>query len=118
MKIGIGLSEITDRKLKQLIEDQYFRHPLDVYRFAIGLALAKEVNPPEIDSTLSTKYNIGSLDPDRSIKQAIEVLMGEQLTGIDAYEMAERLIEWGINELDSQAKNGRINFVDLLDQLN
>ena len=115
MKIKIGHSESAYVKLKQLIEEQYFREHVDVYRFAIGLALAKKVNPPKIDN-ISRYYNIGNLDPDQSIKQAIEVLMGEQLIDIDAYEMAERLIEWGINELASQAQNGRINFVDLLDQ--
>ena len=116
MKTGIRLSESTDGKLKQLIEEQCFREPLDVCRFAIGLALAKKVNPPKINGTLNTKYNIGTLDPNNFIKQAIEVLMREQLIDICAYEMAERLIEWGINELFSQAQNGRINFVDLLDQ--
>ena len=115
MKRKIGHSESAYKKLTQLIEKQYFREHADVYRFAIGLALAKKVNPPKIDD-ISVYYNIGNLDGDQSIKQAIEVLMGEQLTDIDAYEMAGRLIEWGINELDSQAQNGRINFVALLDQ--
>jgi hypothetical protein len=30
--------------------------------------------------------------------------------------MAERLAEWGINELASQAEAGQINFADLLEQ--
>ena len=117
MKTGIRLSESAHKNLEWLREEGYFRQPLDVYRFAIGLALAKKINPPEIYDATSTHYNIGSLDPDQAIKQSIEILMRDQLVNIDTYEMAERLAEWGINELASQAKNRRINFVDLFNKI-
>ena len=43
--------------------------------------------------------------------------MEDQLANIDTYEMAERLAEWGINELASQAKNKKIDFVDLFNKI-
>ena len=117
MKTGIGLSKSAHENLEWLIEEGYFRKPLDVYRFAIGLALAKKINPPEIHNATPTHYNIGSLDPNQAIKQSIEILMRGQLVNIDTYEMAERLAEWGISELASQAKNGKIYFVDLFNKI-
>ncbi len=41
--------------------------------------------------------------------------MGERLNETPVYRMAERLAEWGVNEIASQAKFGSVNFVRLLD---
>ena len=43
--------------------------------------------------------------------------MGARARDTSIYKMAERLAEWGVNELASQAKNGRIDFAKLLDQV-
>ena len=111
----IGLSESTREKLRWLQEKEYFRDLLDGYRFAIGLALAQEVEPPDVQNR-TTIFNIGTFDPDQSLKRSIEALMGDRVREIAVYKMAERLAEWGVNELASQAEAGGIDFVKLLDQ--
>jgi len=111
----IGLSEGAHEKLKWLQEEQHFRELLDGYRFAIGLALAQGVEPPEVQKR-TTIFNVGTVDPDQSLKRSIEALMGERVRDTSIYKMAERLAEWGVNELASQAKAGRIDFARLLDQ--
>lgn len=111
----IGLSESAHEKLKWLQEEQHFRDLLDGYRFAIGLALAQGIEPPEVQKR-TTIFNVGTVDPDQSLKRSIEALMGGRLQDTAVYKMAERLAEWGVNELASQAKTGNINFVYLLEQ--
>lgn len=111
----IGLSESTREKLRWLQEKEYFRDLLDGYRFAIGLALAQGVEPPDVQNR-TTIFNIGTFDPDQSLKRSIEALMGDRVREIAVYKMAERLAEWGVNELASQAEAGGIDFVKLLDQ--
>ena len=112
----IGLSEGAHEKLKRLREEQHFRELQDGYRFAIGLALAQGVEPPEIQQKRTTIFNVGTVDSDQSLKQSIEALMGDRVRDTSIYKMAERLAEWGVNELASQAKDGSIDFAGLLDQ--
>ena len=112
----IGLSDSAHEKLKWLQEEGHFRELLDGYRFAIGLALAQGVEPPDVQKR-NTIFNVGSFDPDQSLKRAIQAVMGEQVEGASIYRMAERLAEWGVNELAAQAQAGGIDFVQLLDQV-
>ena len=111
----IGLSEGAHQKLKWLQEEQHFRELLDGYRFAVGLALAQGIEPPEVQKR-TTIFNVGTVDPDQTLKRSIEALMGDRIRGVAVYKMAERLAEWGVNELASQAKAGSIDFLRLLDQ--
>ena len=112
----IGLSESAHKKLKWLQEEQYFRELLDGYRFAVGLALAQGIEPPEKFKKGTTIFNVGTVDPDQSLRRSIEALMGNRVRDTSVYKMAERLAEWGVNELASQAEAGNIDFVTLLDQ--
>lgn len=111
----IGLSESAHGKLKRLQEDGYFRELLDGYRFAIGLALAQGVQAPDVQKR-TTIFNVGTVDPDQSLKRSIEALLGSHVRDASIYKMAERLAEWGVNELASLAEAGSIDFVGLLDQ--
>ena len=111
----IGLSEGAHQKLKWLQEDQHFRDLLDGYRFAVGLALAQGIEPPDVQKR-TTIFNVGTVDPDQTLKRSIEALMGDRVRDVAVYKMLERLAEWGVNELASQAKTGSIDFVKLLDQ--
>ena len=112
----IGLSEGAHKELKWLQEEKYFRDRLDGYRFAIGLALAQGVEPPEVQKRIMTIFNVGTVDPDQSLKLSIETIMGNRVQDKQIYKMAERLAEWGVNELAMQAKRGGIDFVGLLNQ--
>lgn len=111
----IGVSEATHSKLQRLKDDGHFREMADAYRFAIGLALAQGVVPPEISSR--TVFSVATIDPDQSIKNAIQTILGEQVEGIAIYKMAERLADWGLQEIAAEADKGEIDVVALFDQL-
>jgi len=75
--VTVGLSEGAKEKLRRLAEDNYFRQQVDAYPFAIGLALAQGVDPPEVHQE-RTIFNIGSFDPDGAIKRSIQAIMGDR----------------------------------------
>jgi hypothetical protein len=111
----IGVSESTHGKLKRLKEDGHFKEMADAYRFAIGLALAQGCSPPEISA--QTVFSVATIDPDQSIRNAISTILGASALDISIYKYAERLADWGIQELSSQAERGEIDFVAIFDQL-
>ena len=110
----IGLSKSAHEKLKWLKEEEYFRELLDGYRFAVGLTLAQRIDPPEVQNQ-TTIFNVGTVDSDQSLKRSVEILMGDRIRDTSVYKMVERLAEWGVNELASQAEAGGIDFISLLD---
>ena len=83
------------------------------YRCGIALALSRKIVPPEIASPKSSGiYSISQIDPDQSIALAINLLMD---TGeLPPYRWAERLAEWGVEELSHESEKGQINFAKLL----
>src|SRR6185437_11237722 len=66
--INIGLSEAGNDKLDRLKEMGYFAEKMDGYRFAVSLALAQGVIPPDITKR-TTFLNVGSLDPDQTLRR-------------------------------------------------
>lgn len=111
----IGLSEGTHALLKGLAEDRrhgHFSEMQDAYRFAIGLALAHGVIPGEVPTPRQTIFNVGTLDPENQIYNAIRLLMdtGEQ----PVYRWAERLAEWGVTELAARAEAGTLDIGEIL----
>jgi hypothetical protein len=113
----IGLSEATHAKLKRLKEDGHFREMADAYRFGIGLALAQGMTePPDISST-TTVFSVATIDPDQTLRRGIEAIVGDRLQGKSVYRFAERLADWGIQELSREAERGEIDVVTLFDQL-
>jgi hypothetical protein len=114
--INIGLSEAGNDKLDRLKEMGYFAEKMDGYRFAVSLALAQGVIPPDI-TTRTTFLNVGSLDPDQTLRRAVEALLNDQMEGTTPYRLVERLADWGVTELFRQAEQGDIDFGGILDQL-
>lgn len=112
----IGLSEAGDSKLDELKELGIFAEKMDGYRFAVALAIAQGVVPPEI-AKRKPFLNIGSLDPDQVLKQSVESLFEDDLRETTPYRLIERLAEWGVNELYAQAQTRDIDFVALLEQV-
>lgn len=111
----IGLSEEAHRHLQRLKEDGHFREMLDAYRFGIGLALAEGVIPPEISS--KTVFSVASVDPNQTLKTAIDTIMGDSVANIPLYRMAERLADWGVRELYKRAEHGEIDVVSIFDSI-
>jgi len=113
----IGLSENMHTQLQRLKDDEHFGEMLDAYRFAIALALAYKVIPPEISLKRKTIYGVGTVDPNREIAIAIKSLIDVQ--DIPIYTWAERLAEWGVDKLRELTLNNKeIDFENILNEIN
>lgn len=110
----IGLSELSHRKLKRLKEDGHFNEMADAYRFAIALALAYGMVPPELPLSRVTIFNVGTIDPGSEVSNAIKAIM--DIKEIPVYRWAERLAEWGVEELSRQTDVGPIDFGKTLEE--
>lgn len=108
----LGLSERVDAKLKRLQEEKHFADMRDAYRVGIALAIAHGIRPPEIMQPKVNRYNISQIDEDKSIETAIALLMDTE--GVPPYRWAERLAEWGVEELSRESEKGQIDFSRLL----
>jgi hypothetical protein len=107
-----SLSERVHAKLKRLQEEEHFPEMRDAYRFAIALGLSRGIVPPEIGSPRVGIYSISQIDPDQSIASAINLLVDTE--NLSSYRWAERLAEWGIDELSRESEKGQIDFLKLL----
>lgn len=108
----IGLSEMTHAVLTQMKEDGYLAEMADGYRLGIALALGKGVVPPEVLAPRKTVFSVATIDPDQDVATAIRALA--KLDGGSVYKMAERLAEWGINEIHSMFDGGPIDIAEIL----
>lgn len=90
----VALSEDAHQKLSRLKEDGFFSDMRDAYRLAIALALAEGLIAPKGKSRTRTYINVGSLDPDGVLRDA----MVEHFQGKEGqpYEVAARLGEEGV----------------------
>jgi hypothetical protein len=108
------LSEKTHAKLKRLKEDGHFLEMVDAYRCGIALALAHGVIPDEVPTPRATIFGVATVDPDRALATAIKAVM--KISDVPVYRMAERLAEWGVEELARRAERGEIDFGTLLEE--
>lgn len=112
--INVGLSEAADDKLEELKEMGIFADKIDGYRFGVSLAVAQGVIPGDLVKRKNL-FNVGSLDPDQSLRKSVEALMPSALEDTTVYRLIERLADWGVTELYAQAKAGEIDFAALLE---
>jgi hypothetical protein len=111
----VGLSVETHARLQRLKEDDHFLEMVDAYRCGVALALAQGVIPNEVPTPRTTVFSVATFDPDGQIAMAIRAIM--DIKDMQVYRMAERLAEWGVEDLARQAENGEINFGALLTQV-
>jgi hypothetical protein len=109
----IGLTKEGHDKLQRLKEDGYFAEMADAYRFAIALALAHGITGGSTASR-GTIFNVGTLDPDRSLYFAVKTLVEPRDEPV--YKVAEKLAEWGVEELYRTAQSGHLSFAKLLEE--
>jgi hypothetical protein len=107
----IGLNEVANSMLGEIKEYGLFDQGIDIYKFAIGLAISRGGISSSSESR-TTIYNTHSIDPNREIYNIIKYLGLEK--GESVYKCAERLAEWGIGELHGSIKGGKIDYQALL----
>lgn len=109
--ITVGIAKSAHSKLQRLKEDGFFNEMVDAYRFAVGLALAHGGATSD-SSERQTLFNVGTLDPDRSLYTAVAAL--RQPTDEPVYKTLERLATWGVEELDRRSERGMLSFAEIL----
>ena len=109
----LGLTADAHTALRALKDGGYFGEMVDAYRFAIAYAIARGVTPPEASTgKRQTIFNVGTLDPDGTLRAAVRALAPEGATA--PYRHAEKLAEWGVLELGAAADAGTLSIVDLV----
>jgi hypothetical protein len=103
----IGLSPSGKAAAARLIDAKVFLRQIDAYRFAIALGLAHG-GYDAVNTSRETMFNIGTLDPDGSLRIAVDLLRDELDEPV--YRSAERYAEWGFREMDRALSSGSIKF--------
>jgi hypothetical protein len=109
----VGLSAQGHDGLKRLKEFGYFNEMTDAYRFAIALGIAHEMKSPGAGPR-STILNVGTLDPDKALYNAIKSLSLSREEPV--YTLAEQYAEWGVAEMTREADKGTLSLASLLEE--
>ena len=107
----VGLTEETHGMLQRLKENKVFDEMSDGYRLGIALSISKGGAAAPEDIKTRTFLNIGSLDPDGSIRDLITELYPEH--AYKPYAYAERLAEAGVAEMGRLHQVGELRFGEL-----
>jgi hypothetical protein len=108
----VSIADASHAKLQALVADKYFAEMRDAYRFAVALALHRGAAPVKAEGPRQTLYSVSTLDPDGTLKLAIDTLFDRK--GEAAFKIGERLAEWGIDELDRELRDEHLRLEDLL----
>lgn len=90
-KVTVGLTAEASEVMERLMETELFVQELDLAKFALAFAIQKGVQPGSSYPELTTKWNIGSLDPNGSLRKLMQIIY----PGI---ESPTRAIEFLVNE--------------------
>lgn len=108
----VSIADASHSKLQRLVEDKYFAEMRDAYRFAVALALHRGAKPAKAEGPRQTLYSVSTLDPDGVLKLAIDTLIEGRTEA--AFKLAERLAEWGIDEIDRLLRDEHLRIEDVL----
>lgn len=108
-KKTIGVTKTNAAALSQLVTVGQFNSELDAAKFAMSYAISQGA-PAGIADGAETKWNVGSVDPDGSIRSLVETLYPAEK---EPYRLAEHLINQGITQLTSRLENGE-DFYEIL----
>lgn len=116
-KRTIGVTEPADRVLAVMIEQGHFTEGIDAAKFAMALAINSGANANERDLTVegaTTKWNVGSFDPDGQLRSLINALYPD--IG-QPYRLLEFLIDDGLRRVSGHIESvGEFDVIALLDE--
>jgi hypothetical protein len=108
-KKTVGITATNAAALAHLVSAGHFSSELDAAKFAMAYAIKAGVRSGATDGA-ETKWNVGSIDPDGSMRSLLEALFPEST--VEPYRLAEYLMNEGIKALGEQG--GRTNVYDML----
>jgi len=108
-KKTIGITKANAAPLADLVAAGKFSSEMDAAKFAMAYAI-KEGNTQGTTDGAETKWNVGSIDPDGSVKSLVEALCVDVS---EPYRLVEHLMNEGIKMLKAKLNAG----TDLYDVL-
>lgn len=92
--------------LARLVAHGFFAEQVEAYRVGIAVALARGLTPGDVPErkNVTTKYNVGSVDPEGKLRTLVQLLLPDQAER--PYAAMEWLAEAGlrflINQIDAE----------------
>lgn len=86
----------------------WFEDGIEAYRVAIAVALARGLSEDDVPERVNatTKYNVGSLDPEGRIRDLISIMRPQD--SVRPYAVAEWLAEAGLAYILRQLEDGAL----------
>lgn len=97
-KKTIGITKANAAALAALVSAGRFGSELDAAKFAMAFAIKEGATAGSTDGA-ETKWNVGSVDPDGSMRSLLEALCPDSS---EPYRLAEHLMNEGIRRLTTQ----------------
>ena len=94
-KKTIGITKANAAALTGLVSAGRFGSELDAAKFAMAFAIKSGTTRGSTDGA-ETKWNVGSVDPDGSLRSLLEALFPDSA---EPYRLAEHLMNEGIKSL-------------------
>lgn len=94
-KKTIGITKANAAALSNLVAAGRFGSELDAAKFAMAYAIKQGIAAGTTDGA-ETKWNVGSVDPDGSMRSLVEALFPN---GAEPYRLAEHLMNEGVRSL-------------------
>ena len=94
-KKTVGITKANAKLLMELVSAGHFGSELDAAKFAMAHAIKSGVKPSGTEGA-ETKWNVGSVDPDGSMRSLLEALFPDVA---EPYRFAEHLMNEGLKIL-------------------
>ena len=109
----LGVTTEGAHALEEIMNTGWFAEEMDAYRVAISLAFANDLvkEPSEMAGT-STKWNVGTLDPDDMLLSMVSALSNETLER--PYAHAEARAAAGLLYLKRRLVDEKAELADIL----
>jgi hypothetical protein len=96
-KRTIGVTASSERVLVELVNAGHFGSELEAAKFAMAYAASREIPSGGVEGA-NTKWNVGTVDADSSLRAVIEALYP---ACSEPYRLIEHLINEGLKMLDA-----------------
>ncbi len=112
-KRTLGVTAAGAADLDEIMSTEWFAEEMDAYRVAISLAFANDLmkDPSEMTG-VSTKWNVGTLDPDDMLRSMVLALSEEQVDR--PYAHAEARAAAGLEYLKRRLVDEKAQLAEIL----
>lgn len=114
-KRTLGVTAEGAAALGEIMDTEWFAEEMDAYRMAISLAFVNDLMKDQSEMTgISTKWNVGTLDPDDVLRSMVLALSDEQVDR--PYAHAEARAAAGLVYLKRRLVDEKAELADILTQ--